>query len=91
MAIAAAVFGYFSSVRARRAEREAQETRVLADQARGQAEQLLGYMSDDFGRELESFGRLEVLAEFSQRQIDYFHGCRRRSRARRPSAMERSP
>jgi hypothetical protein len=74
VAVAAAVFGYFSSVRARRAEHEAQETRVLADQARGQAEQLLGYMSDDFGRELESFGRLEVLAEFSQRQIDYFHG-----------------
>jgi hypothetical protein len=73
-ALAAAVFAYFSSQRAHRAEHEAQETRVLADQARGQAEHLLGYLSDDFGRELESFGRLEVLAEFSQRQIDYFHG-----------------
>ncbi len=73
VAVAAAVLAYFSSVRARRAEHEAQETRVLADQARGQAEQLLGYLSDDFARELESFGRLNVLAEFSQRQIDYFH------------------
>jgi hypothetical protein len=72
-AIAAAVFAFFSSQRAHRAEREAQETRVLAEQARGNAEHLLGYLSDDFGRELESFGRLEVLAEFSKRQIDYFH------------------
>ncbi|HEV2284567.1 MAG TPA: hypothetical protein VGR80_00880, partial [Steroidobacteraceae bacterium] len=68
------VFAWFSSQRAHRAEREAQETRTLAEQARGQAEHLLGYLSDDFGRELESFGRLDVLAEFSQRQIDYFHG-----------------
>ena len=74
VAVVAAVFAWFSSQRAHRAEREAQETRTHAEQARGQAEHLLGYLSDDFGRELESFGRLDVLAEFSQRQIDYFHG-----------------
>ena len=74
LAIVAAVFAYFSSQRARRAEHEAQQTRALAEQARGQAEHLLGYLSDDFARELENFGRLEVLSEFSQRQIDYFHG-----------------
>jgi tetratricopeptide (TPR) repeat protein len=74
VAIVAAVLAYFSSQRARRAEHEAQQTRLLAEQARGQAEHLLGYLSDDFARELQSFGRLEVLAEFSQRQIDYFHG-----------------
>ena len=73
-AIGAAVFGYFSSQRAHRAERVAVETRALAEQARGNAEQLLGYLSDDFGWDLESFGRLEVLAEFTQREIDYFHG-----------------
>jgi conflict system STAND superfamily ATPase len=72
-AIAAAVFAYFSSQRALRAEREAQQTRALAERARGEAEHLLGYLSDDFAHELESFGRLSVLAEFSQRQIDYFH------------------
>jgi len=33
----------------------------------------LGYLSDDFVRQLESFGQLKVIAEFSQRQIDYFH------------------
>jgi hypothetical protein len=72
-ALTAAVFAYFSTQRARRAEVEAQETRATAEQARGQAEHLLGYLSDDFVRELESFGRLNVVAEFSQRQIDYFH------------------
>ncbi len=65
-AIAAAGFAYVNGTRAQRAERAAQETRA-------QAEHLLGYLTDDFGRELESFGRLDVLSEFSQRQIDYFH------------------
>jgi hypothetical protein len=72
LAVVAAVFAYFNSQRARRAERAAEETRTMAEQARGQAEQLLGYLSDDFARELESFGRINVLADFAQRQIDYF-------------------
>ena len=72
-AILAAVLAYFSSQRARRAEAEAQQTRAVSEQARLQAEQLLGYLTDDFVRELESFGRLDVVAEFAKRQIDYFH------------------
>jgi tetratricopeptide (TPR) repeat protein len=71
-AIGAALFGYLSSQRAKRAEHEAQQTQLAADQARGQAEQLLGYLSADFARDLESFGRLDVLTEFSTRQIAYF-------------------
>ena len=73
-AVVAAVFAYLSLQRARHAEREAQETRAGSEQARGQAERLLGYLSDDFVQELESFGRLNVLKEFTQRQIDYYHG-----------------
>ena len=72
VAVAAASFAYFSAQRAREAERSAQQTRSSAEQARTQSELLLGYLTDDFARELESFGRLQVLAEFSQRQIDYF-------------------
>ncbi len=72
-AILAAVLAYFSSQRAHRAEAEAQQTRAVSEQARLQAEQLLGYLTDDFVRELESFGRLDVVAEFAKRQIDYFH------------------
>lgn len=65
-ALIAAILAVLSTQRARRAELEAQ-------QARSGAEHLLGYLTDDFVRELEGFGRLNVVAEFSQRQIDYFH------------------
>jgi len=51
-ALTAAVFAYFSGQRAHRAELEAQQTRAVAEQARSQAEHLLGYLTDDFVREL---------------------------------------
>ena len=72
-AIVAALFAVSSSRRAVKAEHQAQQTRQEAEQARAGAEQLLGYLSDDFARELESFGRVNSVAEFSKRQIDYFH------------------
>ncbi len=72
-AIAAAVLAYFSSERARRAERQAQQTQAISESARAQSEHLLSYLADDFVRELELSGRLDVLRDFSQRQIDYFH------------------
>ena len=65
-AVAAAVVAYISTQRAHHAEQ-------VAVQARAGAENLLGYLTDDFVRELESFGRLDVVAEFAKRQIDYFH------------------
>jgi len=65
-AVIAAVVAYMSTQRAHRAEQQ-------AVQARAGAENLLGYLTDDFVRELESFGRLDVVAEFAKRQIDYFH------------------
>ena len=64
-AAAAAIFAYSSTQRARNAERVAQGTRA-------QAEQLLGYLTDDFARELESFGQLRVLVELARRQIAYY-------------------
>ena len=72
VALSAAVFAYVSAQRAKRAELMAQHSRLIAEQARGHSEQLLGYLTDTFVRELESFGRLEVLAQFTQREIDYF-------------------
>jgi AAA+ ATPase superfamily predicted ATPase len=72
-ALIAAALAVLSNHRARRAELEAQQTRAVAEQARSGAEHLLGYLADDFVRELESFGRLNVVAEFSKRQIDYYH------------------
>ncbi|MGH8201156.1 MAG: hypothetical protein ACREVO_12485 [Steroidobacteraceae bacterium] len=73
VALSAAVFGYVSTRRAQRAEVMTQHSKVVAEQARTHAEQLVGYLSDTFVRELESFGRLEVLAQFTQREVDYFH------------------
>ncbi len=72
VAVIAAGFAYWSTQRAQRAERRADETREIAEKARGQAEQLLGYLTDDFSREFEHFGRLGAVAELSKRQIDYF-------------------
>jgi tetratricopeptide (TPR) repeat protein len=66
-AIVAAIFAYFSSQRAKRAEEVAQQSRV-------QAESLLGYLTEGLARELESSGRLDVIARLSKQEIDYFHG-----------------
>jgi hypothetical protein len=72
VAVIAAIFAYVSTQRARRAERRADETRALAEQARNQAEQLLGYLTDDFSVELEAFGRIDVVADLAKREVDYF-------------------
>jgi hypothetical protein len=72
-ALSAAVYAYRSAEQAHRAEQQAQQSRLLAEQARTHAERLLGYLADDFERQLESFGQLKVIAQFTQRQIDYFN------------------
>lgn len=71
-AVTAAAMAYLSTQRARRAETQAQEIRQQTEKARGQAEQLLGYLTEDFSQELESVGRQDILAELAKRQVDYF-------------------
>ncbi|HEY5101464.1 MAG TPA: hypothetical protein VII70_01675 [Steroidobacteraceae bacterium] len=71
-ALAAAAIAYVSTQRAHRAEHQAEETRIAANAARGQAEQLLGYLTDDFAREIGSFGRVDLVGELAKRQLDYF-------------------
>ncbi|HEX6793164.1 MAG TPA: hypothetical protein VF304_04865, partial [Casimicrobiaceae bacterium] len=71
-AIASAFFGYESMKRAQRAEAQAQQTRVLAEQARGEAEKLVVYLLDDFYRELEPFGRLDIVASLAKRAVAYY-------------------
>jgi hypothetical protein len=71
-AIASAFFGYESMQRARRAEAQAQQTRVLAEKARGEAEKLVVYLLDDFYRELEPIGRLDIVASLARRAVDYY-------------------
>jgi tetratricopeptide (TPR) repeat protein len=64
-AVIAAGFAYWSTQRAKRAE-------AVAQQSRKQAEQLLGYLTDDFARELESSGRLDVVVDLAKREVEYF-------------------
>ncbi|MGB6450278.1 MAG: hypothetical protein WBE92_05960 [Steroidobacteraceae bacterium] len=72
VAIAAAIFAFVSFKQARRAELIARQTRAVSEQARQEAEGLLGFLTDDFVSELETFGRYQTIAELSQREIDYF-------------------
>ncbi|HTT06631.1 MAG TPA: hypothetical protein VMF64_15235 [Steroidobacteraceae bacterium] len=73
VALAAAILAWISLRRAHRAEELARQTRALSEQARGQAEGLLGFLTEDFVDELESFGRYQTIDELSQREIDYFN------------------
>ena len=71
-AAASALFGYVSMKRAQRAEAQAQETRTLAESARGEAEKLIVYLLDDFYLELEPVGRLDIVAALAKRAVDYY-------------------
>ncbi|MGH8260687.1 MAG: hypothetical protein ACREUG_13495, partial [Steroidobacteraceae bacterium] len=72
VAVVAAVFAFSGFKRARHAELLAQQTRAVSEQAREQAEGLLGFLTDRFVSELETFGRQKTVAELSEREIDYF-------------------
>jgi hypothetical protein len=71
-AIASAIFGYASMKRAQQAEAQAQQTRALAESARGEAEKLIVYLLDDFYLELEPIGRLDIVAALAKRAVDYY-------------------
>ena len=71
-AAASALFGYVSMKRAQRAEAQAQQTRTLAESARGEAEKLIVYLLDDFYLELEPVGRLDIVAALAKRAVDYY-------------------
>jgi hypothetical protein len=65
-AVAAAGIAVLSTQRAHNAERIAEDTRR-------QAEQLLGYLTQDLAPELNGYGRLDVVKDLAKREIDYFH------------------
>jgi hypothetical protein len=52
--------------------REAQSTRAVAEAARGESERLIVYLLDDFYRELEPVGRLDIVGELAKRALDYY-------------------
>jgi tetratricopeptide (TPR) repeat protein len=67
-----ALFGYLNMKRAQQAEMQAQQTRVMAESARSEAEKLIVYLLDDFYLELEPVGRLDIVAALSKRAVDYY-------------------
>jgi len=74
VAIGAGVFGVAGMQRAQQAEAMAQQTQQLAETARGESERLIVYLLDDFYRELEPVGRLEIVGELAKRALDYYQG-----------------
>src|SRR5204863_1512029 len=73
-AAGSAVFGYLNMKRAQEAELKAQQTRLMAESARGEAEKLVVYLLDDFYLELEPVGRLDIVADLSRRALAYYAG-----------------
>ncbi|MBA4138629.1 MAG: hypothetical protein C0518_15090 [Opitutus sp.] len=78
-AAGSAVFGYLNLRRARAAEQAAlvAEQRAaqvgrLADTARGEAEKIVGYLVDDFYRQLEPTGRVEIVIQLAARAAEYY-------------------
>src|SRR3989441_6516933 len=71
-ALASAAFGFLNMKRAQEAELKAQQTRAMAESARGEAEKLIVYLLDDFYLELEPVGRLDIVAGLSKRAVDYY-------------------
>lgn len=76
---ASAVFGFMNLRRARAAEQAAlaAEQRAakvgrLADTARGEAEKIVGFLVDDFYRQLEPTGRVEIVASLALRAAEYY-------------------
>ena len=74
VAAGSAVFGFFNLRRARVAEAQAEATRRLAEQARGEAEKLVGFLIEDFYTELEPTGRLETMSKLAHRAVAYYDG-----------------
>jgi hypothetical protein len=60
IAIGAGVYGYVSAHR--------------AEQTRGEAEKLVGYLLDDFYDELRPVGRLDLVGELGARAVAYYKG-----------------
>src|SRR5690348_8377209 len=67
LAIIAAIFGFIGMHRAKVAQAEAQASRT-------HAENLVGFMIDDFYNELAPTGRLGTLRMLAQKTVDYYNG-----------------
>ncbi len=67
IAIAGAAFGWINYNRAHRAD-------VAAQQARADAERLVGFLIEDFYAELAPTGRVDTMGKLAQKALDYYDG-----------------
>lgn len=79
-ALGSAAFGFFNMKRA-------QETQVMADAGRAEAEKLVSYLLDDFYDQLQPIGRVNMMSELVARTADYY---RRLPAAMRTADTERN-
>lgn len=78
-AAGSAVFGWMNyrralaaEVAATAAEQRAAHVGQLADAARSEAEKIVGYLVDDFYRQLEPTGRVEIVVQLAARAAQYY-------------------
>jgi tetratricopeptide (TPR) repeat protein len=72
-AVSASVYAYVASAQANEAERNAQAARAASVKSRGQAEVLVGYLNDDFARDLDGLASNEVIAGLNKRILEYYN------------------
>jgi tetratricopeptide (TPR) repeat protein len=71
-AAGSAIFGYFSTQRAQRAEADAVKTRAVSEVSRGEAEKLVVFILDDFYEEMAPIGRLDVVGGLARKAVEYY-------------------
>lgn len=64
-AVGSTVFGYVNM-------RQAEKLRIAADRSRAGAENLVGYLLDDFYETLQPIGRLDLMGELARRSVAYY-------------------
>jgi hypothetical protein len=74
VAAAGALFGWINLKRARAADVQAQQARMLAEKARGDAEKLVGFLIEDFYAELAPTGRLDTMGKLAHQAVAYYDG-----------------
>lgn len=73
-AVGSAVFGFVNLRRARAAEMQTRQARLLAEQARTESEKLIGFLLEDFYEELRPTGRIEIVGKLADKAVAYYDG-----------------
>ncbi|MBP7481594.1 MAG: hypothetical protein KA788_03580 [Lacunisphaera sp.] len=74
VAIGSAVFGFVNLRRAQKADAAAQASRQMAEHARAESEELIGFLIEDFYEELKPTGRVEIVGKLADKAVAYYDG-----------------